>query len=100
RPLAADPGRRLRALAPERRRRRGQGEGTPADAAEGPGHPRPLTGPSGPGFQQAPAPVTWTVRMSERPDPTEEVRRLYEEAEKRTADAMGGLGQRERVRRQ
>ena len=29
--------------------------------------------------------------MSERPDPTEEVRRLYEDAEKRTADAMEEL---------
>ena len=29
--------------------------------------------------------------MSERPDPTEEVRRLYEDAEKRTADAMETL---------
>jgi len=33
--------------------------------------------------------------MSERPDPTEEVRRLYEEAEKRTADAMEGLVKRD-----
>ena len=29
--------------------------------------------------------------MSETPDPTEEVRRLYEDAEKRTADAMEEL---------
>ena len=29
--------------------------------------------------------------MSERPDPTEDVRRLYEDAEKRTADAMEEL---------
>ena len=29
--------------------------------------------------------------MSESPDPTEEVRRLYEDAEKRTAAAMEGL---------
>jgi uncharacterized membrane-anchored protein YjiN (DUF445 family) len=29
--------------------------------------------------------------MSERPDPTEDVRRLYEDAEKRTAAAMEGL---------
>jgi hypothetical protein len=33
--------------------------------------------------------------MSERPDPTEEVRRLYEDAEKRTADAMEGLVKRD-----
>ena len=33
--------------------------------------------------------------MSERPDPTEDVRRLYEDAEKRTADAMEGLVKRD-----
>jgi hypothetical protein len=33
--------------------------------------------------------------MSERPDPTEEVRRLYEDAEKRTAAAMEGLVKRD-----
>ena len=33
--------------------------------------------------------------MSERPDPTEEVRRLYEEAEKRTANAMEELVKRD-----
>jgi hypothetical protein len=33
--------------------------------------------------------------MSERPDPTEEVRRLYEDAEKRTASAMEGLVKRD-----
>jgi hypothetical protein len=33
--------------------------------------------------------------MSERPDPTEEVRRLYEDAEKRTATAMEGLVKRD-----
>jgi hypothetical protein len=33
--------------------------------------------------------------MSERPDPTEEVRRLYEDAEKRTADAMEELVKRD-----
>jgi hypothetical protein len=33
--------------------------------------------------------------MSERPDPTEEVRRLYEEAEKRTAGAMEELVKRD-----
>jgi hypothetical protein len=35
------------------------------------------------------------VRMSERPDPTEEVRRLYEDAEKRTAAAMEELVKRD-----
>jgi hypothetical protein len=33
--------------------------------------------------------------MSETPDPTEEVRRLYEDAEKRTASAMEGLVKRD-----
>ena len=33
--------------------------------------------------------------MSERPDPEEEVRRLYEDAEKRTAAAMEGLVKRD-----
>jgi hypothetical protein len=33
--------------------------------------------------------------MSERPDPTEDVRRLYEDAEKRTADAMETLVKRD-----
>ena len=33
--------------------------------------------------------------MSERPDPTEDVRRLYEDAEKRTADAMEELVKRD-----
>jgi hypothetical protein len=33
--------------------------------------------------------------MSERPDPTEEVRRLYEDAEKRTANAMEELVKRD-----
>ena len=33
--------------------------------------------------------------MSERPDPTEEARRLYEDAEKRTAAAMEGLVKRD-----
>ena len=33
--------------------------------------------------------------MSERPDPTEEVRRLYEDAEKRTASAMEELVKRD-----
>ena len=33
--------------------------------------------------------------MSERPDPTEDVRRIYEDAEKRTADAMEGLVKRD-----
>jgi hypothetical protein len=33
--------------------------------------------------------------MSERPDPTEEVRRLYEDAEKRTAAAMEDLVKRD-----
>jgi hypothetical protein len=33
--------------------------------------------------------------MSESPDPTEEVRRLYEDAEKRTAAAMEGLVKRD-----
>jgi hypothetical protein len=33
--------------------------------------------------------------MSERPDPTEDVRRLYEDAEKRTAAAMEGLVKRD-----
>jgi uncharacterized membrane-anchored protein YjiN (DUF445 family) len=33
--------------------------------------------------------------MSERPDPTEEVRRLYEDAEKRTATAMEELVKRD-----
>ena len=33
--------------------------------------------------------------MSERPDPTEDVRRLYEDAEKRTADAMEQLVKRD-----
>jgi hypothetical protein len=33
--------------------------------------------------------------MSERPDPTEDVRRLYEDAEKRTASAMEGLVKRD-----
>jgi hypothetical protein len=33
--------------------------------------------------------------MSERPDPTEDVRRLYEDAEQRTAAAMEGLVKRD-----
>ena len=33
--------------------------------------------------------------MSERPDPTEDVRRLYEDAEKRTANAMEELVKRD-----
>ena len=33
--------------------------------------------------------------MSEKPDPTEEVRRLYEDAEKRTANAMEELVKRD-----
>jgi hypothetical protein len=33
--------------------------------------------------------------MSERPDPTEDVRRLYEDAEQRTASAMEGLVKRD-----
>jgi hypothetical protein len=33
--------------------------------------------------------------MSERPDPTEDARRLYEDAEKRTAAAMEGLVKRD-----
>jgi uncharacterized membrane-anchored protein YjiN (DUF445 family) len=33
--------------------------------------------------------------MSERPDPTEDVQRLYEDAEKRTADAMEELVKRD-----
>ncbi len=33
--------------------------------------------------------------MSDRPDPTEDVRRLYEDAEKRTADAMEELVKRD-----
>ena len=33
--------------------------------------------------------------MSERPDPTEDVRQLYEDAEKRTAAAMEGLVKRD-----
>jgi hypothetical protein len=37
--------------------------------------------------------------MSDRPDPTEDVRQLYEDAGKRTAAAMEVPGQARRVRR-
>ena len=86
------PSSRVRAGTPTPRpRSRGRATRRRASA---PPYP-PLNRSIGLGFQHHRAPVNEVVRMSERPDPTEDVRRLYEDAEKRTAAAMEELVKRD-----